>query len=354
MSGGGRTPVRVAVIGLGTIADEHLKAYRDSPEAELVAVCDIFAERAAQRAEQYGARAVTDPAEVFADPEIDAVSICTRNDTHAELVLEALRAGKHVLIEQPMTATLAQAEEVAEAAAASAGKLQVAYVRRFSPNATVLKQFIDAGELGPIYYAKASCLRRAGNPGGWFADKAKSGGGPLIDLGVHFLDICWYLMGCPKASRVSGAVFHKLGNRANIKNLSRYLSADYDPAQNSVEDLASALVTFENGAVMHFDTSYSLHGPDEVKVQVFGENGGASLEPALKIFTEKHDTLLDITPVIDSLGFDPVGYRNEIDYFLATARGEVAEAAPAEHGLELMKIIAAIYESAEQGREIVL
>ncbi|WP_285728121.1 Gfo/Idh/MocA family protein [Psychromicrobium xiongbiense] len=347
-------PVRVAVIGLGTIADEHLKAYRDSPEAELVAVCDIDGARAAQRAEQYNARAVTDAAEIFADPGIDAVSICTRNDTHAPLVIAALNAGKYVLIEKPMTTTVAEAEAILAAEQASTAGLQVAYVRRFSPNAEVLKQFIDAGDLGPIYYAKASCLRRVGNPGGWFADKSKSGGGPLIDLGVHFMDICWYLMGCPKVARVSGAVFHKLGNRANIKNLSRYLSADFDPELNTVEDLASAFVTFDNGAVMHFDTSYSLHGPDEVKVQIFGEKGGAQLEPALKIYTEQHDTLVDVTPVINSLSFDPVGYRKEIDYFLATVRGEVPPAAPAEHGLELMKILAAIYQSAEEDREIVL
>lgn len=350
--------LRVAVVGLGTIAETHLDAYRDSDHAEIVAVCDIAAGRAAARAEEYGAAKVyTDYRELMADPDIDAVSICTRNDTHADIVIAALEAGKHVLVEKPMTSTLEQAEAVAAAAAASPAILQVAYVRRFSPNATVLKEFIDAGDLGQIYYAKATCLRRVGNPGGWFADADLSGGGPLIDLGVHFIDICWWLMGCPDVASVSGTVFHKLGARNNIKHLSRYLSADFDPNKppaNPVEDLATAIIKFTNGAVMHFDTSYSLHGKDESRVQIFGEKGGAQLEPELKIFTEMHDTLVDVSPVIDSLGFDPVGYRNEIEHFLATARGEAEEAAPATHGLELMKIISAIYESSNTGREVVL
>ena len=350
--------LRVAVVGLGTIAQTHLEAYRDSEHAQLVAVCDIDAGRAHARAEEYGLEKVfTDYRDLMDDPEVDAVSICTRNDTHADIIIAALKAGKHVLVEKPMTSTLPEAQAVADAAAASNAVLQVAYVRRFSPNATVLKQFIDAGDLGQIYYAKATCLRRVGNPGGWFADKDLSGGGPLIDLGVHFIDICWWLMGCPSVASVSGSVFHKIGARNNITNLSRYLSADFDPDKqpaNPVEDLATALIKFSNGAVMHFDTSYSVHGTDESRVQIFGEKGGAQLEPALQIFTEQHDTLIDMTPVLDSPSFSAVGYRNEVEHFLATVRGEVEEAAPATHGLELMKIISAIYESSETGREVVL
>ncbi len=346
--------VNVGVIGLGTIADTHLQAYKDSAGSELVAVCDIDAPRAHRRAGEYAVPKVyTDYRQLLADDQVHAVSICTRNDTHADIVLAALDAGKHVLIEKPMTATLAEAEAVTAAAAAGTAKLQVAYVRRFSPNAEVLRKFIDAGDLGGIYYAKASCLRRVGNPGGWFADKALSGGGPLIDLGVHFIDICWYLMGCPEVASVSGSVFHKIGNRANVAHYSRYLSADYDPQRNTVEDLATALVKFRNGAALHFDTSYSIHGQDEVKVQLFGDKGGAQLEPELKLFTEKYDTLLNIAPQIDSLTFDNIAYRNEIEHFLATVRGDAEEAAPAAHGLELMKIISAIYESSETGREVV-
>ncbi|MBB6406893.1 Gfo/Idh/MocA family protein [Arthrobacter sp. AZCC_0090] len=350
--------LNVGVIGLGTISELHLDAYRDSPSAHLLAVCDIDASRAGSRAAEYGAvKVFTDYAELLADPEIDAVSICTRNDTHAEIVIAALEAGKHVLIEKPMTASLQQALAVVAAAQRSTASLQVAYVRRFSPNAEVLKRFIDAGDLGQIYYAKATCLRRVGNPGGWFADKTLSGGGPLIDLGVHFIDICWWLMGCPSVASVSGTVFHKIGARNNIANFSRYLSADFDPARqpvDPVEDLATALIKFSNGAVMHFDTSYSMHGTDETRVQVFGDKGGAQLEPALEIFTEQHDTLLDISPVLDSPTFSNVAYRNEVEQFLATARGEAPEAAPAAHGLELIKIISAIYESGRTGREVVL
>ncbi len=123
----------------------------------------------------------------------------------------------------------------------------------------MLKSFIDKDRLGDIYYAKASLLRRVGNPGGWFSDKERSGGGPLIDLGVHIIDSCWYLMGRPKVKAITGHVYDHLGNRSHIKNLSFYKAADYDASANSVEDLANALITFENGSSLMVDVSYSLH-----------------------------------------------------------------------------------------------
>ena len=110
-----------------------------------------------------------------------------------------------------------------------------------------------------MYYAKASILRRLGNPGGWFADKNRSGGGPLIDLGVHIIDQCWYLMGRPKPVTVSGNTYRKLGNRAHIEDLSFYKAADYSSAVNNVEDMANALIRFENGASLAVDVSFTLH-----------------------------------------------------------------------------------------------
>ncbi|MCU6339777.1 Gfo/Idh/MocA family oxidoreductase, partial [Enterobacter quasiroggenkampii] len=137
------------------------------------------------------------------------VSICTWNNSHAPIAIAALEAGKHVLVEKPLCMTVEEALAVQEAQKKSGKTLQIGYVRRYGTNTRVLKKFIDEGELGEIYYAKASCIRRLGNPGGWFSDKERSGGGPLIDIGVHVIDLCWYLMGKPKVKSVSGNAYYK-------------------------------------------------------------------------------------------------------------------------------------------------
>jgi predicted dehydrogenase len=346
--------IGIGVIGAGSIAEYHLGAYANNPDVRVVAVCDIDGDRARQRATQFGVQRVhATHQELLSDPDVDAVSICTRNDSHAAIAVAALEAGKSVLVEKPMARTVAEAEAIAAAEEASTGIVQVGYVRRWSPNALVLKSFIDAGDLGEVYYAKATCLRSVGNPGGWFADKAVSGGGPLIDLGVHWIDLAWYLMGAPAIASVSGYTFERLGNRGNIETLQRWKSADYDASRNSVEDLAGALVRFVGGAVLAFDTSYSLHGRNDVGLKLFGERGGAELEPELRLFSEVHDTIVESTPVIDSLSFDlEPAFQNEIDGFVRAVRGIAPSVAPARHGVELTRIITAIYASAEKGQEV--
>ena len=197
-------PVRIGMIGGGSIAALHLASYDRNPRAELVAVADVNADRARAVADHWGApRAYADAAELLADPDIDAVSICTWNNTHGPLAVAAIQAGKHVLVEKPISRTYREAVAVQEAAEASDRVVQVGFVRRHSGNCRVLKSFVDAGELGEVYYAKASAIRRVGNPGGWFADRAIAGGGPLIDVGVHVIDLAWYLMGAPRAVAVS-------------------------------------------------------------------------------------------------------------------------------------------------------
>ncbi|MFG6446051.1 Gfo/Idh/MocA family protein [Microbacterium sp. P07] len=348
--------LNVAVIGAGSIAASHMRAYQATPDAALVGVYDIRPERTREVAEAHSIRAFDSLDDLLADPTIDAVSVCTWNDSHAEIAAKALRAGKHVLVEKPLSKTVAEAEALAAAAADSDRVLQVGFVRRFSSNARVLKTFIDAGELGEIYYARATNLRRIGNPGGWFADSARSGGGPLIDIGVHVLDLCWFMMGCPRPVTVSGVTDSRLGNRANITSLERYKVADYDPDLSDVEDLATALIRFENGSSLLLETSYSLHATDDrLEVAVFGDRGGAELEPELRIVAEKHDTVLNISPQVDFATFDfEEGFDNEIAAFVATCLGEAPLIAPVEHGVEMMRMLTAIYESAALGHEISL
>ncbi|MBD1380487.1 Gfo/Idh/MocA family protein [Metabacillus arenae] len=345
--------LKVAVIGLGSISDFHIKSYLD--HAELIGICDKNETRLQEKGKKYAVKNLyTDYRQLLKEPEIDAVSICTWNESHAEISIAALQAGKHVLVEKPLSKTVEEAERIKEAAEKSGKVLQVGFVRRYGDNAKLLKSFIDHDELGEIYYAKASCIRRLGNPGGWFADIERSGGGPLIDIGVHMIDICWYLMGRPKPVTVSGNTYNKLGNRSHIQNLSFYKASDYDPSLNTVEDLANALIRFENGASLFVDVSFTLHSQkDEIAVKLYGEKGGAEIEPGLAIIGEKHNTILNITPQIDHLGFEfEKAFSNEIHHFLKSCAGETKTLSPVEDGVEMMRMLRAVYESAAIGREI--
>src|SRR5699024_2203191 len=184
----------------------------------------------------------------LAADDIDGVSICTWNDTHALWAIAAIEAGKHVLVEKPLSRTVAEALEIEQAAAGSDRVVQVGFVRRHSPNCQVLKSFIDAGELGEMYAAQTIWFRRMGYSGCWFADKESAGGGPLLDIGIHVLALAWYLMGAPKAVTVSVNTDDVLGNRANITTMPRYQVSDFDPTTNSAEDMANAVIRCEGAA----------------------------------------------------------------------------------------------------------
>ncbi|MGG6309503.1 Gfo/Idh/MocA family protein [Paenibacillus macerans] len=347
--------LKIGLIGAGSISESHLSAYRANPKATLWAICDINEERAKSMANKYGIPHVyTDYRELLANPEVQAVSICTWNNTHAPISIAAMEAGKHALCEKPLCITMNEALQMQQAVERTCKRLEVGYVRRHASNIAVLKKFIDAGDLGEIYFAKASLVRRLGNPGGWFADKARSGGGPLIDIGVHVIDLCWYLMGRPKVKSVSGNTYSKLGNRSNIENYAFYQAADYDASLNTVEDMANALIRFENGASLMVDVSFSLHAKqNSALVNIYGDKGGAEIEPQLSIVTERHNTIINIDPQISTPTFDfQRSFQNEINHFVDSCLDGVPPISPVEDGVEMIKILNAVYESAVEGREI--
>lgn len=349
--------LKVAVIGLGSIAEFHMKSYFHHPEVELIALCDKNVTRLQEVGEKYEVEYLyTSIDELLMNEAIDAVSICTWNNFHASMSMQALEANKHVLIEKPLSISLEEALAVERKVSETGKVLQVGYLRRHSTSVQIVKEFIEQGELGDIYYAKASCLRRAGNPGGWFSDKNRSGGGPLIDLGVHMIDVIWYLMGKPKPVTVSGNTYEKLGNRSNIKNLSFYRAADFQADVNNVEDLANALIRFENGASLYMDVSFTLQAKqDEVTAKVYGNKGGAEIEPELALVVEKNNTILNITPQLDSLAFDVENaFARQIDHFVNSCLRKVPPLSPVEDGVTMMKILTGIYESARIGKEISL
>ena len=349
--------LKIGVIGNGNISGVHLRGYSLNPNVEIYALCDINEKAMKRRAEEYGVtRLFTDVNEMVKLPELDAVSVCTWNAAHAECAIAALNAGKHVLCEKPMALNTAQAQEMEKAAKENGKLLMIGFVRRFGNDCAVLKDFIDSGSFGEIYYAKAQYLRRKGCPGGWFGDKSRSGGGPLIDLGVHVIDLCRYLMGGPQPVSVYGATFNKLGDRRHIKDARGYSSTVVSKDDIfDVEDMATALIRFDNGAVLSVEASFSLNIEKDVgNIELFGTKAGCKLDPELTIFTDMNDYLANVKlSQSTALSFDGL-FDNEINHFVECIETGKPCRNPAQDGVTLMKILDGIYESARTGHEVLL
>lgn len=350
--------IKVGIIGTGSISMAHISSYLKNPDVELYALCDINLERLKFMGEKYGiTRLYTDKDEMLALPEIDAVSVCTWNSEHAPCTIAALNAGKHVLCEKPMATNVEDAIAMKEAAQKAGKLLMIGFVRRFGNDCDILRDFNSVDYLGDIYYAKATYLRRNGNPGGWFGDKSRSAGGPLIDLGVHVIDFTRFVMGNPKPVSVYGATFQKLLDRPNIKTSKEYLSAGTTKKDIcDVEDLATALIRYDNGAVLSVEASFSLNiKKDQGRIEFFGTKGGAKLEPELEMYTEINDYLADVTlDAKTALDFNGL-FQNEINHYISCIKsGSTDCLSPADDGIEIMKILMAIYKSAETGHEVIL
>jgi predicted dehydrogenase len=347
--------IRIGLIGTGGISEVHAKGYLADDRCELYAACDINRERAEAFARKHGIpRIYTDYREMLKQEDLDAVSVCTMNSTHAPISIAALKAGKHVLCEKPMALNAEEATLMEKTAREANKLLMIGVVRRFGNDTAVLQDFIKNGHMGEIYYSKASYLRRNGCPGGWFSEREKSGGGPLIDLGVHIIDLVWYLMGRPKPTAASGVTFSKLGNRPGIKDPKGYVSVD---AGNKfdVEDMAAAIIRFDNGSSLYVETSFSLNiKKDSGTIELFGTRSGARLNPELELFTDMNGYLVDVSPAMETaLSFTGL-FENEIKHFIDCIVDGVPCISPASDGVEVMKMIDAIYKSAVTGREVLI
>jgi len=346
--------VRVGIIGTGNISEAHVDGYKQLKDVEIAAACDIDREKLTRYANTHGIpNTFTDYNEMLAMADLDAVSVCTWNCAHAPVAIAALRAGKHVLCEKPLAMTVAEAQGMEREALKAGRVLSVGVVMRFERKADALRDLIRAGRLGDIFFAKTLNQRRAGSPVGWFTNKAYAGGGPMIDLGVHIIDICRYLMGNPKPVAVSGATFGGLGLRSNIKGIARYVTSGPSDVFD-IEDLAVAMIRFENGSVLQVETSYSQHvgKEDYYNLSLYGTKGGCDYEPRLSVYSEMDDYLMDITPQFSWSEYD--AFRREIAHFVDCVRGEAQSIAPASDGVEIMKILCGVYESAQLGHEITI
>ena len=281
-----QTKLRVGIIGCGGIANgKHMPALAKLDTVEMVAFCDTREERAVKAAKDYGtadAKTYTDYRELLADETIDVVHVCTPNSSHAEISIAALEAGKHVMCEKPMAKTAAEARRMVEAAERTGKKLTIGYQNRQRADSQYLYNACRRGDLGDIYMAKARAIRRRAVPTwGVFLDKEKQGGGPLIDIGTHALDLTLWMMNNYRPKYAVGTVYHKLGQRENSANA----WGPWDPKKFQVEDSAFGFIVMEDGATIYLESSWALNSLEvgEGRTILCGTEGGADMEDGLRI-----------------------------------------------------------------------
>lgn len=346
--------LKIGIIGNGGIANAHMDGYLSlGDEVQVVACCDINFDKASSFAEKYGIDRFYDNCyDMLKENDLDAVSVCTWNNAHAECSVAALNAGCHVLCEKPMAMNTEEALKMKEAAEKNGKLLMIGFVRRHGNDAAAAINYINKGHLGDIYYAKATYLRRCGFPGGWFGDKSRSGGGPLIDLGVHVIDLSRYIMGCPKPVTVFGATFNKIGARSHIMTTEWQSETVVEEPIFTVEDLATAMIRFDNGAVLQVEASFNLNIKNNCgDIIFFGDKAGLSLSP-FELYTEYNNQLADIVPHGNNdfdFGRD---FKREVKNFTDAINGKAQCIATADDGVELMRILDAVYLSAETGKSV--
>lgn len=353
-------PLRVAVIGAGGIVTHgHIPSLRTIEGVEIVAVCDTNAERVAATAEKFGIPShYTDWQDVIARDDIDAVTIGVPNKFHAPISLAAFQSGKHVMCEKPLAMDAVEGAE-AVAAAEKAGKVfAVNLTNRHRPDVQSLKRAAESGRFGDIYYINARLIRRAGIPGygSWFTRKELAGGGALLDIGVHSLDMSLYLAGFPKIKSVHGVVAAKHGPEG--RGLGTWGFDRFKEGEFSVDDFASMSLRLENGGVIKVEVTWAAHAPNEERLQIFGDKGGADLSAdrygattPVRYFNTVDGEEFDSTP---NLGPNVPIMAVSFGRFIDAIRGNGRPGATGAEALQVQYILDAVYRSAEEGREVSL
>ncbi|MBR4942566.1 MAG: Gfo/Idh/MocA family oxidoreductase [Clostridia bacterium] len=347
--------VKLAFVGVGSIFEAHISAALKNPSIEVYAFCDINEEKLRAKGEKYGvSRLFTDYKEMFKLEEIDGVVVCTWNKEHAPVSIAAMKAGKHVFCEKPMAINATEAEEMLAVAKECNRQLVVGFVRRCGADCKAVRSFVEAGCLGNPYFAKAKYIRRNGYPGGWFGVKELSGGGPLIDLGVHVIDLIRYVTGNPKPISVYAMTSDKLGMLEGVAKNGGYSAQTVTTKQSDVEDFAAAMIRFDNGMVLSVETSFTLNGEDSAEVSIYGDKGGMLLEPQMKLYSVMNGYCVTTTPVPEAKFDWDNAFYTQMNNFVRAIKGEYSALSIAEDGVVLMKILSGAYESAKTGHEVIL
>lgn len=341
--------IRYGCIGAGGIADKkHLNEYSKLSNVEMVAICDTNLAAAEKLAQKYSIPEIyQDYKEMFEKANLDLISVCTPNNLHMPITVAALEKGIHVHCEKPVGLNANEAQAILDARSEYGKKVMIALNNRYTAESCFVKRYADSGFFGEIYHAKCGWRRRNGIPGKgmWFTNKKFSGGGPLIDLGVHFIDLVLFFMGYPSPATVNGSVYSKFSDSSFRIRPGYKIVGDgiFD-----VEDMAVGFIRLENGASIDFDFSWASNIEKETKFyEILGTKGGVSfINGELKIFSEILDTCINIVPELNT---KPV---NEFEHFIDCIENDREPNSSPEQAVKLMKIIDAIYLSAETRREI--
>ncbi|MCA9436892.1 MAG: Gfo/Idh/MocA family oxidoreductase [Candidatus Omnitrophica bacterium] len=340
--------LRIGVLGNGFIAQYHMHGYSEADGIDRIVCCDILADRAKQFSEKWGIhRHYTDYRDMLREEDLDVLSVCTPNRFHLEHTVAALKKGIHVLCEKPIALNSREAKKMVDEAKKAKRLLTIGHNLRFEADNRALKKIIETGELGEIYFGRSHTIRRVGIPGwGQFHKKEISAGGPLIDIGVHGLDLILWFMGFPGIDTVSGAAYAKFGNS---KDQLHSWNGALDPSEFTVEDFACGFARLRNGASLVLESSWAGHiEKDSFQQVVLGDRGGAQTKPH-RVYTTRGGVHVDM----DLVELEDVdSYREEILHFLACVRGKARVIVRPEESLQVMQLIEALYRSAETGKEV--
>lgn len=343
--------LKVAIIGPGGIArGAHIPHYQNDPRTEVVAVCSRTEETALSAAKEFDIPyTFTDVDEMLMATRPDVVSVCNPNAYHHDAVVKSLKAGCHVLCEKPPAMSTLEAVDMEKAAKASGKHLLYAFHHRYNLETTVLKRAIESGELGTVYHMNVKAMRRRGIPGwGVFTNKELQGGGPLIDVGVHMLDLAMYLTGFPKPVEVMGATHQRLGKKPGVG-----LFGSWDPKEFTVEDLATGMIRFENGVTMNLSASFAanVREDEHLNVELLGDKGGAETNP-FTLYQEKYGSLFNAEPAYLNRTDNRDSYERQITHFLDVIEGKSRPIITPDQGTVIQQIIEALYTSAKS-RQVV-
>ncbi|MBE6589257.1 MAG: Gfo/Idh/MocA family oxidoreductase [Ruminococcaceae bacterium] len=351
--------IKVGIIGCGGIANgKHMPSLKKVKDCEMVAFCDIVPERAEKAAKEYGtenAKTYVDYKELLADPEIDVVHVCTPNRSHSFITVDALEAGKHVMCEKPMAINSEEAKKMLDAARRTGKKLTIGYQSRFRDDAQYMKKEAEDGTFGDIYYAKATALRRRAVPTwGVFLNEYEQGGGPLIDIGTHALDLTLWMMNNYKPLYCVGTSYHKLNKDTNQGNA----WGNWDPEKFTVEDSAFGFIVMENGATIVLESAWALNTLDyrEAVTSVCGTLAGGDMIDGLRINGIRNGRQYVLKPNFNAGGaafFDGERGESAADreerLWIEAVRNDTDPLTLPEQAYTVTRILEGIYTSAKTG-----
>lgn len=350
--------LNIGIIGCG-VGILHLEGFADDPRANIVAIAGLDDDRCRQLAAKFNIPKVyRDYQDLLTDPEIEAVTVAVPNVLHLPVSLAAFQAGKHVMVEKPLARTTDEGQAILDAAREAGRVLGVIFNRRGRHDAQIVKREYERGAFGHVYHAKAFWMRRSGIPGlgTWFTSKEMAGGGPLIDLGIHVLDLTLWILGNPRPVRVSAATYAALGPRGRGQWRGGRFPFNPDRPYD-VEDFATALIRFQDGMTLQLDASwaaYTGHG-DEFGLSLLGNDGGAEIHSkdyaqvgTLRLYGE-----IDGAPTItEPKLIEKPGHAEVLQHFVDSVLDGVPMSPSGQEGLDRVRLIEAIYRSAELGREV--